>query len=592
MRPKRWSMILRFLHGLLAQNNRASGRPSLNPGRTPTNPATSGAMQETLITDRRDYLFAFVDFKDPFADSEIHGEERTGPVLSIMSYKTFYSVFLFHTPHTRNNALATRDEAARRHPNCRVSLIELEANDPNDYSVVLYLLARKVRDLDKEIRARELFCHFYVCVSSGTTEMRGAWFLLTGLRALTATLLQVGSPLQPLFGAANVKEVVVGSDYWVTLRQLVMPVQYLLAQRRASAAETTQWESVDRDLAQRSLEAARVESTNDVIPGLDDALKELDIYVGSAVLRHAAERAGIAARSDLPTLLVGETGTGKERFAHLMHRMSSRASRELVAVNCAAIPESLAEDHLFGHVKGAFTGASADRKGLFESADGSTLFLDEVAELSLEVQAKLLRVIQDGVVQRTGSTTPRKVDVRIIAATNRNLKNEVSAGRFREDLYFRLEVVQIELPSLRHRRGDIPELAIVLLRKINQRRHKPRQLSPGALLRLERYDWPGNVRQLRNVLERSVLYARGESIEAEDLIITQDQGSKVNGLALPELRRGFKIDEYLSGIREQLFDQALLACNGNQSCAADLLGVTKQAVSKFVASRTTTKVDP
>src|SRR5712692_7761133 len=211
-----------------------------------------------------------------------------------------------------------------------------------------------------------------------------------------------------------------------------------------------------------------------------------------------------------PFFFLGETGTGKERFAHLIHRLSPRFHRELVAVNCAAIPASLAESYLLGHLKGAFTGATSDGKGIFETADQSTLFLDEIAELTLEIQAKLLRVIQDGMVQRLGNTASRKIDVRIIAASNRDLRNEVSAGRFREDLYFRLEVVQIKLPTLRERRSEIPELALTLLRQINLRRHKPRQLSSAALMRLERYDWPGNVRQLSNVLERSVLYARGD----------------------------------------------------------------------------------
>jgi DNA-binding NtrC family response regulator len=252
-----------------------------------------------------------------------------------------------------------------------------------------------------------------------------------------------------------------------------------------------------------------------------------------------------------------------------------------VPINCAAIPESIAEDYLFGHLKGAFSGAHSDKNGMFESADQSTLFLDEIAELTLEVQAKLLRVIQDGVIQRLGSTTSRKVDVRILAASNRDLRNEVSAGRFREDLYFRLEVVQIKLPALRERRSEIPELALALLKRINLHRLRPRQLSPEALMRLERYDWPGNVRQLSNVLQRSVLYARGDVIQAEALLITEDPPPKEPLATLPEPYEGFKIDEYLAHVRDQLFAQALAACNGNQTEAAQRLGVSKQAVSKW-----------
>jgi transcriptional regulator with PAS, ATPase and Fis domain len=320
-----------------------------------------------------------------------------------------------------------------------------------------------------------------------------------------------------------------------------------------------------------------------MVPGLDDALQELGIYVGSPALRRPAEQAGIAATSDLPALLLGETGTGKERFAHLIHRLSTRFRNDIVTINCAAIPKDIAESYLFGHTKGAFTGASADKKGVFESADCSTLFLDEIAELTLEVQAKLLRVIEDGAVLPLGSTTPRKIDVRIVAATNRDLKQEVSAGRFREDLYFRLEVLQIILPALRDRRIEVPQLAVALLRQINQRRHKPCQLSKEALSRLERYNWPGNVRQLSNVLERSVLYARSEILAPEDLLIIDDLPGKDIFAALPEPFPGFSIEDYLSRARGQFFLRALAACKGNQAEAAKLLGVTRQAVSKFVA---------
>jgi transcriptional regulator with GAF, ATPase, and Fis domain len=255
-----------------------------------------------------------------------------------------------------------------------------------------------------------------------------------------------------------------------------------------------------------------------------------------------------------------------------------------VPVNCAAIPESLAETYLFGHTKGAFSGATADKAGLFENADGSTLFLDEIAELSLDIQAKLLRVIQDGVIQRIGSPRSRQVDVRIVAATNRDLKKEVEGKRFREDLYFRLEVVQIRLPALRDRRAEIPELALNLLKQINQRRQHPRQLSKEALLALEGSPWPGNVRQLSNVLERSVLYSRSEVLQPGDLLLHDGSNHCQPPAFLPEPAPGFSIEDFLDKARKQLFLSALKKCNNNQAEAAALLGVSKQAVSKFVAS--------
>jgi len=319
------------------------------------------------------------------------------------------------------------------------------------------------------------------------------------------------------------------------------------------------------------------------LSALDDVLLELNLHVGSASLRYAAQQAAIAAESPLPVLLTGETGTGKERFGHLIHRLSPRCSRPLVPVNCAAIPETLAETYLFGHTKDAFSGATADKPGIFETADHTTLFLDEIAELSVDIQAKLLRIIQDGFVQRIGSSHSRRVDVRIVAATNRDLKGQVAEGRFREDLYFRLEVVQIHLPALRDRRTEIPELALTLLKQINQRRQRPRQLSTAALRRLEQYHWPGNVRQLSNVLERSVLYSRSDLLDSDDLIIADEPNRHDALAALPDPCEGFSLEDYLDQVRKQLYLRALAISKNNQALAAALLGVSKQAVSRFVS---------
>jgi transcriptional regulator with GAF, ATPase, and Fis domain len=318
------------------------------------------------------------------------------------------------------------------------------------------------------------------------------------------------------------------------------------------------------------------------IPGLDGALEELGIFVGSGRLWEAVEKTAVAADSDLPVLLTGETGTGKERFARLIHRLSPRRHRELVAINCAAIPKEIAESYLFGHIKGAFTGAVGDKRGTFEDAHGSTLLLDEIGELPLEVQAKLLRVIENGVVQRVGCTALHRVDVRIVAATNRNLCREGSAGRFREDLFFRLAVVQIELPSLRERRSEIAALAIALLDKINQKRREPRRLSNAALRRLEQSDWPGNVRQLANVLERSVLYARDDVLSAEDLLMSHCDVRNDSDGSAPDPVDGFSLERYLAQVRAQLILRALQKSHGNQSEASRLLGISKQAVSKFL----------
>jgi transcriptional regulator with AAA-type ATPase domain len=550
-------------------------------------------------------LFAFVDLKDPFVWGEIAGDELPGPILSILSAKCFANLFLFNTPHTRQNAIEIKNEVSQRYPECRIVVHELPVSDPKDYSSVMGQLSRLIRDMGGPTTAET---NNYVCVSSGTAEMRAAWFLLYALGFLRAKLLQVGSPVNPLFGPANVREVRLDSDESSSVRQLAMPWQYYLGRRGLTmptavivgARQAPSREKIQElgSTTRRDEEAAlfgpqeqtgsplSIGSDPSSFPGLEDALQEVGIHVGSSLLRFAAEQAVIAAESHLPVLLTGETGTGKERFAHLIHRMSPRSSSEIVAINCAAIPETLAESYLFGHVKGAYTGATSDKKGVFESADKGTLFLDEIVQLSLEIQAKLLRIIQDGVVHRLGSSAPRQLNVRIIAATNRDLGNEVAAGRFREDLYFRLEVVQIKLPPLRERRGEIPGLALALLKQINQRRQKPRQLSKGALLRLEHYGWPGNVRQLSNTLERSVLYARRDVLEPDDLLITEDQPQQDPLATIPEPFQGFSIEKYLSQVRKQLFLRALATSKNNQAEAATLLGVSKQAVSKFVAGQT------
>jgi transcriptional regulator with GAF, ATPase, and Fis domain len=301
--------------------------------------------------------------------------------------------------------------------------------------------------------------------------MRAAWFLLTAVGVLPATLLQVGSPAQPLFGPANVKEVRTDTDSWSSLRDLVMPMAYFDSDAAYSLERRPRLRHALDDLNRRtrsvSEAAERLESeisesraafasmalrreplaaAAEVVsphPHLEEALQEIGIVVTSAALRFAVERAATAATAVVPVLLLGETGTGKELFARLVHRLSDRASKPMIAVNCAAIPKDLAESHLFGHTKGAFTGAHTASKGVFGNADGSTVFLDEIGELPLDIQAKLLRVLEQGTFTQLGTATETKVDVRIIAATNRNLEHEVAAKNFRQDLYYRLNVARI-----------------------------------------------------------------------------------------------------------------------------------------------------
>ena len=512
-------------------------------------------------------LFAFVDPKDPFAPTEIAGGEQSGPVLSLLAYKDFDRVYLVYTPHTLTNAVATGEEIRQRFPACRMTLRELPVSDPKDYSALMGGLARFLAEMRWESSAE---ADRYVCVSSGTAEMRAAWFVLIASGFLPATMLQIGSPIEPLFGAAHVKEVCFEQDDWRSLADLVMPQEFF--GERIDEIEATQ---IALDTS-----APPAEQTSN--QKIEAARRELNLFIGSARMRDALERAAIAgAHPSAPILLTGETGTGKEMFAKFIHRMSDRASQPLVPVNCAAIPKDLAESHLFGHRKGSFTGAVNHHTGKFEAANGGTLFLDEIGELDLGIQAKILRALQESQIEVVGGPI-KKVNVRILAATHRDLKAEIAAGRFREDLFFRLTVVEIKLPPLRQRPAEIPELAAVLLRQINQRYQQPRQLTAEALERLVTHDWPGNTRELQNVLERAAIFANGGVIRAKDLELPIRMVAGGGWTKLPEPGPGFQLKTFLDDAKRQLVNRAMERCGGNQTKAAEMLGITKQAVSKIL----------
>ena len=281
------------------------------------------------------------------------------------------------------------------------------------------------------------------------------------------------------------------------------------------------------------------------------------------------------ADADVPVLVQGESGTGKELAAAAIHNESRRADKLFVPVNCGALPESLLESELFGHVRGAFTGAIRDKKGRFELADGGTIFLDEIGDVAPAVQVKLLRVLQEGVFERVGSSQPVKVSVRVISATNKDLKKEIAAGRFREDLYYRLCVVPIVMPPLRERRGDIPLLvAEILLRYAPPEKRGTLRVSPAAMDALLARDWPGNVRELQNALQYALIKVQGSVIELADLPPYIPGGSPPAGRKA-ERRRRFKLD--VESVRRALKD-----AKGNRSEAARRLGVGRATLYRFL----------
>ena len=272
--------------------------------------------------------------------------------------------------------------------------------------------------------------------------------------------------------------------------------------------------------------------------------------------------------SDANVLITGEHGTGKEIVAQTLHALSSRAARSLVAVNTGALPEGTFESELFGHVKGAFTDARTDRIGRFEMADGGTLFLDEIANVPMRQQAKLLRVLETGEMERVGSSKTRRVNARVLSATNADLHTEAEAGRFRADLLFRLNTVEIKLPPLRERREDVPPLAAHFLSKYAARYRKQIEgLEPGAIQIMLTYAWPGNVRELDHTIERAVLMARGTRIEAVDL-----------GLNAPRISSQGLEEMSLEAVESILIRKALTRCNGNVSQAAAALGLSRGAL--------------
>ncbi len=334
------------------------------------------------------------------------------------------------------------------------------------------------------------------------------------------------------------------------------------------------------DLASMALVNARkIERVRRENEDLKEELGARYRIIGNSPALHKAMAYALkVAETKTSTLILGESGTGKELVARMIHNAGPRKTMPMVILNCAALPESLLESELFGHEKGAFTGAAARKVGKFELADGGTLFLDEIGEMPLAMQAKLLRVLQNGVFYRVGGVEPVTVDVRVIAATNKNIAREVAEERFREDLYYRLNVVSIRMPALRERKEDIPLLAAYFLDKfrIDAGLHSLK-IAPSALEKLTAYDWPGNVRELRNAIERAVVMGNGAEITPDDLPIlkTKAQSAGVSvGLSLQEATERF---------RKNFIRLNLESSQGNRSRAAKVLKIQRTYLSRLIS---------
>ncbi|MBI4640400.1 MAG: sigma 54-interacting transcriptional regulator [Candidatus Tectomicrobia bacterium] len=488
-------------------------------------------------------LLTFTGFHDPYAMGLVGREEQAGPILSLASARSFDRIILFSTPSTEENTLATRDALRSLYPAIDIEVRDLPLDDPTGYIAILKGLRTHIRDICESTPNAT----YFIAVASGTPQMHACWVLLAASGEIPAHILNVRPPR------------FVSKD-----RPLVSDIDLTVP---------------DFPLVRSNISAIEVPDTP---LDLDTAISQLGIVGDHPTMRKVLETAATLSPSTVPILLLGETGTGKELFARFIHRLSERPGDRFVPINCAAIPKDLVESFLFGHKKGSFTGATKDQIGKFDLADGGTLFLDELAELPLETQAKLLRVLENGFVDPLGAKEAHKVDVRMIAATNQNLRKAVKQGRFREDLYYRLNVGEIRLSPLRERKSDIPKIALHILDRVNAGLKKPKRISPDALARLQSHSWPGNVRDLENVIERSLRLARTDLLEADDLLISEPVSHEDPLASLPEPGEEFSLEGYLTSARKQLILRALELADGNQSEAARLLGFTPQAVHKFL----------
>lgn len=489
-------------------------------------------------------LLTFTGYHDPYAKGLVGEEDQPGPILSLMAASPFDRVILFSTPKTEEVTLKTSSAIESIHSSTEVEIRMVPLDDPTDYIAILKGLRRHIVEIQDVLPGAV----FYVSVASGTPQMHACWVLLAASGEIPARLLHIRPPRFVSKDRPLVSEI-----------DLTCP-EFPEMRTRVGEIETAVTGQAD----------------------LKTAVRKLGIAGDHPQMQEALEVASMLAPSDTSIIIQGETGTGKELFARLVHNLSGRPEEDFVAVNCAAIPKDLFESILFGHRKGAFTGALDDQLGKFDIADKGTLFLDEIAELPFQTQAKLLRVLQDGMVEPLGASKPHRVAVRVISATSRDISQAIKEKQFREDLYYRLNVGQIILPPLRNRRSDIPKIALYILDKINASLVNRKQLSPSALSRLQAHSWPGNVRDLENVIERSALLCRGQILDADDLMILEPVTYADPLEALPEPAEGFSLENYMRSVRKQLILRALEASNGNMSQAAKLLGVTPQSLHRFV----------
>jgi transcriptional regulator with GAF, ATPase, and Fis domain len=480
---------------------------------------------------------------DAAADSSV----GLGPTAeAALALKPERLVLLSNYP--RPKSLSYRSWLMRQHA-ADVDVRQVQLDDPTDYREV-YLAADEIlKELSQELQQGGRDDRLIVHLTPGNPTMQAVWVILGSTR---------------------------------------YPVRFIRSSKEKGVSEAKvpfelSFEHVDPDLRVRADD--RLSEVGLGIP--PESAQFGDIVGRSKAMMAVIQDARLAVHRAVPVLILGESGTGKELLARAIHEEGrGRSGKPFVAINCGAIPKDLVEATLFGHKKGAFTGAIADEKGKFESADGGTLFLDEIGEMPLEAQVTLLRVLQEKSVVRVGEAKERSIDVRVIAATNRPLLDEVTANRFREDLYYRLAVLILELPPLRERHGDLFPVAEALLKKINQQAegepgYEPKKLSAGAKALLQKHSWPGNVRELENTLMRVSVWTQGATVTEKELERAMPRrapsAQDVSILGHP-VEDGFSLDEVLNDVRRHYLKRALEQAQGNKTRAAKLLGLNSHQV--------------
>lgn len=498
-----------------------------------------------LFADNMRVLLSFTGFHDPYVPGTLEGELRAGPILTVVGDREFDKVYLFSTPKLNEISARTKAAIEKHYASTAVDILEVPLKDPTNYLGIL----RQLRFQFKKLHSHHPHASYHIAVSSGTPQMHACWFLLAASREIPARILQSTPPEFVPEGRSCVKEI----DF-----------------------DVQEFPHVSQ-----SLQSDPEQNDEDEV--ISSACREIGILGDDPAFRKCIKQAYIFGQyDDVHVLLLGETGSGKEYVTRFIHQIGRRAARPLVTVNCSSIPEQLVESQLFGHLKGAFTGANANQEGKFKAADGGILFLDELGELPLPAQAKLLRVLEEGEIEPVGATRPIKINVRVIGATNRDLRNMVLAGTFREDLYQRFGCT-VRIPPLRERRTDISLLALHILDAWNKRHEKQRKISPDAVRALIRHPWTGNVRELRKVVTQSAMLAPKTVIQPQDL---QFEEVAVDPLSvIPEPAEGFRLNEYLDELKARIVERALGKAAGNQAMAARLLGITPQAVNQRLKSR-------